>query len=275
MVLEAGRPLPETVLQTITKYRPTIFCGVPTLFANIMALENTDHFDLSSVRICISGGESLPPSILTQFKEEFGIELLNGIGSTESATWYIVTKPGRARPGSTGEAIPGIEIKIVDEQGRELPAGEVGELLVKADSSSPCYWNKHDLTKKTMVGEWLRTGDQFSCDEDGYYWFEGRVDDVIKAGGIKVIPTEVEATLIEHPAVIEAAVVGAPDEQGLLTPKAFVVLNRAYKPSPELANELQQFVKGKIAPYNYPRWVEFVDELPKTATGKIQRFKLR
>lgn len=274
-VLTKERPTPETVLQIITKYRPTIIYVVPTLLANILALKDVSRFDLSSIRLCTSAGEPLPAGIFRQFKERFGIEILDGIGSTESLSWYILTRPGRVRIGSTGEAVPGVELKIVDEQGRELPTGEVGELMVKADSNSPYYWNKHDQTKRTMVGEWLRTGDQFYCDEDGYYWFQGRVDDVIKAGGIKVIPTEVEATLIEHPAVIEAAVVGAPDEQGLLKPKAFVVLNKEYKPSPELANELQQFVKAKIAPYNYPRWVEFIGELPKTATGKIQRFKLR
>jgi len=274
-VLEPQRPTPETVLQIITKYRPTIIYVVPTLVANILALKDISRFDLSSIRLCISGGEPLPAGIFRQFEERFGTEILDGIGSTESVNWYIATRPGRVRSGSTGEAVPGVELKIVDDEGRELSVGEVGELMVKADSTSPCYWNKHDMTKKTMVGEWLRTGDQFYCDEDGYYWFRGRVDDVIKAGGIKVIPAEVEAALIEHPAVIEAAVVGAPDKEGLLKPKAFVVLNKEYQPSSELANELQQFVKAKIASYNYPRWVEFIDELPKTATGKIQRFKLR
>ncbi len=274
-VLLPDRPTPKKVLETISKYRPTIFFGVPTLFANILTIQDMDSYDLSSVRTCISSGEHLPTGIYHQFKERFGIELLDCLGSSEVLTMYLANRPGMVRPGSVGRPTPAAEVKIVDEQGRKLASGETGELMVKIDSSSPVYWNKHDKTKDTMHGSWLRTGDLFRQDEDGYFYYVGRVDDMVEAGGIKVAPAEVEATLIEHPAIIEAAVIGIPDEHGLDKPKAFVTLNTEYRPSPELARELQQFVKDRIAPYKYPRWIEFVDELPKTATGKIQRFKLR
>jgi benzoate-CoA ligase len=274
-VLLPDRPTPKKVLETIATYRPTIVFGVPTLFANILAAQDIDNYDLSSVRICISSGEHLPEGIYHQFKERFGIEPLDCLGSSEALTMYLANKPGMVKPGSSGRPTPASEVKIVDEQGRQLAVGETGELMIKVDSSSPGYWNKHDKTKDTMNGSWLRTGDLCRQDEDGYFYYVGRVDDMVEAGGIKVAPAEIEATLIMHPAVVEAAVVGAPDEFGLDKPKAFVTVNNRYRPSPELARELQQFVKDRIAPYKYPRWIEFVDELPKTATGKIQRFKLR
>lgn len=274
-ILLPEKTTPRNVLEAITKYRPTVFIGVPTLVANMLTVENLGGYDLSSLRICVTGGEPLPAGIFWRFKERFGIEVLEVFGSAEAMTGFIAGRPGRARPGFTGEQIAGIDLKIVNSEGKEVPEGEPGELLVSVDSSSPCYWNKHEETKETMIGNWLRTGDIVQRDKSGYYRYIGRVDDIIEAGGIKVAPAEVEAALIEHPAVVEAAVVGAPDEHGIEKPKAFVILNRGYQPSPQLALELQQFVKSKIAPYNYPRWVEFVDELPKTATGKIQRFKLR
>ncbi len=274
-VLLPDRPTPKNVLETITRYRPTIVLGVPTLFASMLTEPNIDDYDLSSIRLCITGGEHLPESIYHQFKERFGIELLDCIGCTEAATLYIGNKPGRVKPRSTGRLIPGAKVKIVDDEARELPIGETGELMVNVESNSPGYWNKHDKTKETMIGGWLRTGDLFRQDKDGYFYSIGRVDDIMEAGGIKVAPAEVEVALIEHPAVMEAAVVGAPDEYGIDKPKAFVTINKGYNPSPELAKELQQFAKDRIAPYKYPRWIEFVDELPKTATGKIQRFKLR
>jgi benzoate-CoA ligase family protein len=274
-ILASEKPSPDNVLEAITEYKPTAFFGVPTVYVNILGVQDMERYDINSVRIWCSAGEHLPIEVYRRFKKRFGAELLNGIGCTESLTIYLANRPGRVKPGSTGELVPGHQVKIVDDQGQEVPSGEVGELMLEVDSNSPYYWNKHEKTKEVMNGEWIRTGDMFRQDEDGYFWFIGRIDDVIQAGGIKVIPTEVEATLMEHPAVIEAAVVGAADEHGLIKPKAFVTLQDGYKPSPELAKELQQFVKSRIAPYNYPRWVEFVDELPKTATGKIQRFKLR
>ncbi len=274
-VLLPDRGTPITVLETITRYRPTVVYGVPTLFANILATEDVSNYDLSSVRLCISSGEHLPAGIYHQFKERFGIELLDCLGSSEALTMYLASRPGMVKPGSCGRPTPAAEVKIVDDQGRKLPNGEIGELMVRVDSSSPGYWNKHDKTKETMNGSWLRTGDLFHQDEEGYFYYVGRNDDMLEAGGIKIAPVEIEAVLIHHPAVVEAAVVGTPDEHGIEKPKAFVAINNGYQPSPELAKELQQFVKDRLAPYKYPRWVEFVDELPKTATGKIQRFKLR
>lgn len=274
-ILESAKPSPDNVLKAITKYKPTAFFGVPTLYANMLSVQDVERYNISSVRIWCSAGEHLPIEVYRRFKERFGAELLNGIGCTESLTIYLANRPGKVKPGSTGELVPGHQVKVVSDQGQEVPRGEAGELMLKVDSNSPYYWNKHERTKEVMNGEWIRTGDMFRQDEDGYFWFIGRIDDVIQAGGIKVIPTEIEAILMEHPAVIEAAVVGAADEYGLIKPKAFVTLHDGFRSSPELAKELQQFVKSKIAPYNYPRWVEFVAELPRTATGKVQRFKLR
>lgn len=274
-VLDREKPTPERVFEVVKRYRPSILCGVPTFFANMLAAKNTERHALSSVRLAISAGEALPAGVFRSFKDRFGVEIVEGIGCTEACCWYIANRPGNVKPGSTGQVVPGCEVKIVDEQLREVPRGETGELMVKTESMASSYWNKHQRSKEAFLGEWLRTGDRFYQDEEGYFWFRGRVDDIIEAGGIKVVPTEVEATLIEHPAVVESAVVGAADEYGLSKPKAFVVLSKGYEPSPELVKELQQFVKARIAPYNYPRWIEFVEELPKTATGKIQRFKLR
>ena len=274
-VLDSERPRPERVFEIITRYKPSFFGAVPTFFASMLALKDSQKCDLGSMRICLSAGEPLPPILFTRFKERFGVEILDWIGLTEGCCWQIGNRPGRVKVGSTGELAPGCEAKLVDDQLQEVPHGEIGVLMVKAGSVAAGYWNKHERTKEMFIGNWLWTGDRFYQDEEGYFWFKGRVDDVIEAGAIKVIPTEVEAVLLEHPAVVEAAVVGAPDEYGLTKPKAFVALGQGYKPSPELVKELQQFVKTKIAPYNYPRWVDFMDELPKTATGKIQRFKLR
>jgi len=274
-ILASEKPTPDNVLRAIAKYKPTAFFGVPTFYANMLSVQDVQRYSISSVRIWCSAGEHLPIEVYRRFKERFGPELLNGIGCTESLTIYLANRPGRVKPGSTGELVPGHQVKIVSDQGQEVPCGEGGELMLKVDSNFPYYWNKHERTKEVMNGEWIRTGDMFRQDKDGYFWFMGRIDDVIQVGGIKVIPTEVEAVLIEHPAVIEAAVVGVADEHGLLKPQAFVTLHDGFKPSPELAKELQQFVKSKIAPYNYPRSVKFVAELPKTATGKIQRFMLR
>lgn len=275
VVLMTERPLPDKVLEAITKYKPTVFLGVPSFFANLLEVDNIDRNALSSIRSCHSGGEQLPAQLYERFKQRFGIELLDVMGSTEIAGAFLGSKAGKVKPGSVGQVLPGHEAKLLDEEGREVPTGEIGELYIKGEASSPCYWNKHQKTKETMVGEWIRTGDIFRKDEEGYFWSQGRVDDVIKAGGIKVSPTEVEATLLQHPAVAEAAIVGAPDKDGLTKPKAFVVLRSGYQSSPDLARELQQHIKDRLAPYNYPRWVEFATELPRTTSGKIQRFKLR
>jgi benzoate-CoA ligase family protein len=275
-VLLPDRPTPEAVFDTISRYHPTVFYGVPTLYAQMLQVEGAvSKYDLSSIRLCLSAGESLPPELFRRWKERFGLEICDVIGSTEALHVFIGNRPGSMRVGSTGRLIPGFEARIVDEEGRAVGPDEVGTLLVRGDSTAPFYWNKHRKSQQTMVGEWLNTGDQFRRDADDYYWFAGRADDMLKVGGIWVSPIEVENTLTEHPAVLETAVVGAMDQDELIKPKAYVLLRQEYTPSTQLAMELQEFVKDKIAPYKYPRWIEFVDDLPKTATGKIQRFKLR
>jgi benzoate-CoA ligase family protein len=272
-VLWPEKPDPEKILQVIERYRPTFFFSVPTLYARFLRVPK--KYDLSSLRICLSSGEPLPPALFHQWKESTGLELLDVVGSTEAAHDFLANRPGRAKAGSSGEVTPAFEAKIVNDEGREVPVGEVGNLMVKGDANSPYYWNKHDQTKRTMQGEWLKTGDTYYCDGEGYYWYCGRSDDMMKVGGLWVSPIEIENTLMEHPAVLESGVIGDTDADGLLKPKAFVLLKSEFKPSPELRLELQNHVKSKLAPYKYPRWVEFVDDLPKTVTGKIQRFRLR
>ncbi len=272
-VLWPERPEPEKILRVIEKYRPTFFFSVPTLYARLLRIEK--NYDLSSLRICLSSGEPLPPAIFYQWKEKFGQDLLDVVGSTEATHDFLANRPGRAKPGSSGEVTPAFEAKIVDEEGREVPIGQVGNLLVKGDSNSPCYWNKHEQTKRTMLGDWLKTGDTYYRDEEGYYWYCGRSDDMLKVGGLWVSPIEIENTLLEHPSVLEAAVVGHPDHDGLIKPKAYVLLKSEHRPSAQLREELQSLVKSKLAPYKYPRWIDFVEDLPKTVTGKIQRFRLR
>jgi benzoate-CoA ligase family protein len=275
-VLYPGRPLPEAMFEIITRERPTIFFGVPTLYAAMLATRDAaSKYDLSSLRLCVSAGEALPAELFKRWKERFGTEILDGIGTTEILHIFISNQAGRVKPGSSGVVVPGYEAKIVDEEERPVKPGAIGDLLVKGESTCAYYWNQHEKTKQTIKGEWIVTGDKYYQDEEGYYWYAGRVDDMLKVGGIWVSPIEVENTLIQHPAVLESAVVGHEDDDRLVKPKAFVVLKEGYVASSTLENELKGFIKDKIAPYKYPRWITFVPELPKTATGKIQRFKLR
>jgi acyl-coenzyme A synthetase/AMP-(fatty) acid ligase len=232
------------------------------------------RYDLSSLRLCFSAGEALPEELYTRWRERFGVELLDCIGTTEILHVFISNRVGQVRPGSTGKPIPGYEAMLVDDDGRPVPQGEIGNLRVKGDSIMAYYWNKHDKTKASLYGSWIETGDKYWQDADGYFFYAGRGDDMLKVGGIWVSPIEVEGTLIKHAAVLEAAVVGREDSDRLVKPHAFVVLKEGAG-TPALADELKGFVKDKIAPYKYPRWIDFVPELPKTATGKIQRFKLR
>jgi benzoate-CoA ligase len=272
-VLWPEKPDPEKILQVIEQYRPTFFFSVPTLFARFLRIEK--NYDLSSLRICLSSGEPLPPALFHQWKERTGLELLDVVGSTEATHDFLANRPGRAKAGSSGEVTPAFEAKIVDDEGREVPVGEVGNLMVKGDANAPYYWNKHEQTKRMMQGEWLKTGDTYYRDAQGYYWYCGRSDDMMKVGGLWVSPIEIENTLMEHPAVLESGVIGNTDGDGLIKPKAFVLLKSEFSASAELKVELQNHVKSKLAPYKYPRWIEFVDDLPKTVTGKIQRFRLR
>jgi benzoate-CoA ligase family protein len=275
-VLYPQRPTPEAMFEVIHRHRPTLFFGVPTLYAAMLQVKEAEkRYDLSSLRLCVSAGEALPEELYRRWREKFGVEVLDGIGTTEILHIFISNRPGKTRPGSTGLAVPGYEAILVDDEGRPVPQGEIGNLRVRGDSIMAYYWNQHEKTKDTLFGHWIQTGDKYYQDADGYFWYCGRADDMLKVGGIWVSPVEVENTLIGHPAVLEAAVVGREDTDKLVKPKAFVVLKEDHTASPALEAELKSFVKDKIAPYKYPRWIEFVSELPKTATGKIQRFKLR
>lgn len=275
-VLLPDRPTPEAVFATVGRYQPTVFFGVPTLYAQMLQVDAARARDLfRSVRLCFSAGEALPPEILHRWQARFDLDIYDVIGSTEALHVFIGNRPGQLRVGSSGRVAPGFEARIIDATGQEVGSDVIGTLLVRGDSTSPYYWNQHRKSQQTMVGEWLNTGDQFRRDAEGYYWFVGRTDDMLKVGGIWVSPIEVEHTLMEHEAVLEAAVVGAKDSDQLIKPKAYVLLRQGYSAAPVLEQALKEFVKQKIAPYKYPRWIEFVTELPKTATGKIQRFKLR
>ncbi len=283
-VLYPGRPLPDAIFEVIRQSRPTVFYAVPTLYGTMLHLaERRAETEgpgpvrdlMRSVRCCVSAGEPLPVAIFQRWQRLFGMEILDGIGSTEMLQTFISNRPGRVRPGSSGEVVPGYVARIVDEEGRDVPSGMVGDLWVRGDSAAAFYWNRHQQSKETFHGEWVRTGDRYSRDADGYFWHAGRSDDMLKVGGIWVSPIEVENALLAHPDVLECAVVGAKDGDGMVKPKAFVVLKDRIPPTPEQADRLKAFVKESIAPFKYPRWLEFVAELPKTATGKIQRFKLR
>ena len=271
-VVMAERPTPDAVFKRLRERQPTIFFGVPTLYAAMLASPAFPKKDELRLRMCVSAGEALPPQISKTFKERTGVEIYDGIGSTEMLHIFLSNRPGDLRYGTTGKAVPGYELRLVDEQGHDVKQGELGELLIKGPTAANLYWNNRAKSRGTFVGEWTRSGDKYSQDADGFYSYGGRTDDMLKVSGIWVSPAEVEAALVSHDAVLECAVVGKEDEQKLVKPKAFVVLKPGKTASVE---DLQNYVKSKLAPYKYPRWIEFATELPKTATGKIQRFKLR
>jgi len=286
-VIYPDPPTPQLMFELLERHRPTLFFGVPTLYAQMLDFSlkrdretgrepdpNADH-ELSSVRLCVSAGEALPTDLYHRWRERFGVEIVDGIGSTEMGHIFLSNRPGEVRPGSTGKPVPGYEIKLVDDDGNEVAAGEIGTLLVKGESAAQLYWRKREKTRKTMVGEWINTGDKFHVDEDGYYWCHGRGDDMLKVGGIWVSPIEVERCVSEHAAVLECAVVGHADAEGLTKPKAYVVLSDPSRASDALAEEIKAHVRDRLAKYKYPRWIQFVDELPKNPNGKIVRFRLR
>ena len=276
-VLMAGPPrIATNMLETIQRFKPTILYNAPTGYAAMLAMEDFNKkYDLSSLRLCVSAGESLPAPIWHAWKERTGLDIIDGIGSTENFHIFLSNRPGEIRPGSSGKPFPGYEVKIVDENGVEVPRGEVGNLLVKGETAALFYLHQYEKSRRTFLGEWLFTGDKYYVDEDGYYWHAGRSDDMLKVGGIWVSPVEVESTLLSHPSVLECAVVGHADASMLIKPQAFVVLKEGYQPTEQMKEELVEHCKQKMAEYKRPRWIEFVQELPKTATGKIQRFKLR
>jgi benzoate-CoA ligase len=271
-VLLAGRPTPAEVFRVLKEHRPTLFYGVPTLYAALLADAARPKKNELKLRVCTSAGEALPAEIGQRWTAEYGCEILDGIGSTEMLHIFLSNRPGQVRYGTTGQPVPGYELRIVGDDGRECGDGEIGELQISGPSAALMYWNNRAKTKATFCGEWTRSGDKYTRDADGYYTYGGRSDDMLKVGGIYVSPFEVEACLMTHASVLEAAVIGVADQEGLVKPKAYVVLKPGQQAS---AEDLQAHVKTRLAPYKYPRWIAFVPELPKTATGKIQRFKLR
>ncbi len=276
-VLSAARPTPDSTFAVIERFRPSLYFGVPTLYAAQLAALERGGRDFSSLRACVSAGEALPGDILRRWKEETGLEILDGIGSTEMLHIFICNRPGQAMPGSSGRLVEGFEARVVDGQGKDLADGDAGRLLVRGGSTAKRYWNNPAKTAGTMLADgWLDTGDTYYRDHDGFFFYCGRNDDMLKVGGIWCSPFEIEAKMIEHPEVLEAAVVGQSDENGLVKPAAYVVLKGAMEEARDnLREELLRLCKKGLAPYKYPRWINFVDELPKTATGKIQRFRLR
>ena len=275
-ILYPGKPQPRSVLEIADANRPTLFFSVPTLYAAMLQeTEQNASYDLRWIRLAVSAAEPLPADIFRRWKDRFGVEILDGIGSTEALHIYLSARAGQVRPGSTGQPVPGYELALVDHAGHPVPSGVIGDLMVAGPSTAPCYWNRRALSQERMRGRWFFTGDKFRVDEDGYYWYAGRSDDMFRVSGQWVSPIEVECTLIEHPCVLEAAVIAYEEGTGLHTPKAFVVLREGYSDNGKLVRELQEFVKGRIAPHQYPRRIEFVTELPKTAAGKVLRYKLR
>jgi 4-hydroxybenzoate-CoA ligase len=274
-ILNSERPTPATMFALMRAYNPSLFFGVPTLFSAMLNDEASKRERGGTrLRICTSAGEALPESVGTNWKQRFGVDILDGVGSTELLHIFLSNAPGDIKYGTSGRPVPGYQVRLVDESGADVADGEVGELLVDAPSAGEGYWNQRSKSRRTFEGHWTRTGDKYIRDAEGRYTFCGRSDDMFKVSGIWVSPFEVESALITHPAVLEAAVVPEADPEGLQKPKAFVVLKPDAR-AEGLNEALKEHVKQKIGVWKYPRWIEIVDALPKTATGKIQRFKLR
>jgi len=270
------RPTPETVLAVMRRHRPTVFYAVPSLYASLLA-----HKDLARgagsdrLRICVSAGEALPAELGERWRAKVGVDILDGIGSTEMLQTFLSNRPGDVRYGSAGKPVPGYDAKIVDENGRELGDGEIGELVVRGPSAGEGYWNQRAKSRRTFVGEWTHTGDKFLRDADGYYHYCGRTDDMFKVSGMWVSPFEIEAALVSHEAILEAAVIGKQDADGIIKPKAFVVLKNGFAPDERFFDMVKTHVKERAGPWKFPRWIDIRADLPRTGTGKIQRFKLR
>jgi benzoate-CoA ligase family protein len=272
--LFSERSTAEKMFDVIKRYKPTILTTVPTMINSMLNVPGASAEDLASLRFCYSAGEALPKELYERWMNAFGISICDGIGSAEMFHIYITNRPGDIKPGSLGRIVAGYEAKIVDADGNEVPTGEMGTLKIKGDSAALCYWNAHEKSKETFAGDWCTTGDQFHVDADGYYWYHGRTDDMLKVSGVFVAPAEIENCLLQHEAVLECAVVGH-ESDGLVKPKAFVVLREEFAAGDSLAEQIKQFVKDHIAIYKYPRWIEFVASLPKNDRGKIDRKKLK
>ena len=276
VVIDPGRPTPQTVFGILEKHQPTIFCGVPTLFAAMLNDSGlASHAGSKKLRVSTSAGEALPEHLGTRWCARFGSDILDGVGSTEMLHIFLANAPGDIVYGTSGRAVPGYALRLLDDAGADVAAGDIGELYVSGPSAADSYWNQHAKSVATFQGPWTRTGDRYTRDDTHRYTYCGRADDMFKVSGIWVSPFEVEAALASHPAVLEAAIVPAQDVDGLLKPKAFVVLADAATQDPNLIVVLQEHVKSSIGLWKYPRWIEIVETLPKTATGKIQRFRLR
>lgn len=277
IVLYAGSPrMAVGVLDTISCFKPTILISVPTAYITQLAIKQmSERYDLTSLRLCLSAGEALPASVWQQWKEATGLEILDTIGCTETFHTFMANRPDDLRPGSSGKPSPGYTVKLVDDHGDEVADGEIGNLLVKGETTVLFYLHQYEKSREVFRGEWLFTGDKYTRDADGFYWHMGRADDMFKVGGLWVSPVEVESVLLNHPAVLECALVTQSDQQGMIKPKAYVRLHNGYQPSNNLLRTLLQHCGNQLAAYKCPHWIEFVDDLPKTATGKIQRFKLR
>src|SRR5499426_1075162 len=275
-VLLPERPTPQAVLAALRRHRPTIFYAVPSLYAALLAHpEIGPGAGSDRLRLCVSAGESLPAHLGERWRQVVGVDVLDGLGSTEMLQTFMSNRPGDVRYGSTGKPVPGYDVKIVDENGRELPDGEIGELVVRGPSAGEGYWNQRAKSRRTFVGEWTHTGDKYLRDSDGYYHYCGRTDDMFKVSGMWVSPFEVETALASHEAVLEAAVIGKQDADGLVKPKAFIVLRNGYTADDVLLETLKAHVKERAGLWKYPRWIDVRLDLPRTATGKIQRYKLR
>jgi acyl-coenzyme A synthetase/AMP-(fatty) acid ligase len=306
--LFSERSTPEKLFEVIARYRPTILTTVPTMINSMLNADTSARRDLSSLRFCYSAGEALPPELYQRWQQTLGVEIYDGIGSAEMFHIYITNRPGDVKLGSLGKVVEGYDARIVDAKDKEVTTGEMGTLKIKGDSAALCYWNAHEKSKETFAGDWCTTGDQFHVDKDGYYWYHGRTDEMLKVSGIFVAPAEIENCLLQHEAVLECAVTGAEAGDGLIKPKAFVVLREEFVQSPtsivhsqpntgtagvppadhgsnsivrqgstndQLAEELKAFVKSHLAVYKYPRWIEFVNSLPKNDRGKIDRKQLK
>ena len=275
VILHDERPTAESVTDILDTHRPSLFFSVPTLYSMMLNTGNLPDREGMRLRACISAGEALPEAVLTRWREEVGLDILDAIGSSEMLHMYMSNRAGKVRPGTSGKPLAGYEVRLLDDSGMPVADGETGDLHVAGPSGATGYWNQRMKSAETFQGRWIRTGDKYYVDADGYYVYCGRSDDLIKVGGVYVSPMQVENALLGHAAVNEAAVVGAGDDDQLVKPKAFIVLADGLKPSSKLQGELIDYVRGELPPFKRPRWIEFVSELPKTATGKIQRFKLR
>ena len=273
--LFAERSTPEKIFEVIERYRPTVLTTVPTMINGMLNAPEAATRNISSLRFCYSAGEALPVELYERWMKTFGVDIYDGIGSAEMFHIYITNRPGDVKPGSLGRIVEGYKAEIVNAEGDEVPVGEMGTLRIKGDSAALCYWNAHEKSKETFAGDWCTTGDQFHVDEAGYYWYHGRTDDMLKVGGVYVAPSEIENCLLQHQAVLECAVVGYDAGHGLMKPKAFIVLRESFEANGDLAEEMKDFVKSRMALYKYPRWIEFVSSLPKNDRGKIDRKKLK